>query len=306
MKVIFITGAGRSGSTLLDLILGELDQCFSIGEFRGFFKNFLRKKTLCSCGEYYERCNFWSEVIYRVFNKLEFTSAELEFLYRLRKIVEHIPIINRKKQKTYFQKYNSEIKKFKEIYYKLYNQIFEITGCQIIIDSSKLPQYLLILNELNIETCLIHIVRDSRAVAYSWLRNKFDFGSNQLMKKHNPVTSARLWLMYNLQIEKIKKYYFNYYLLRYEDFCLSPLDKIKEAFKKFNININNLGKITDDTNTFKIKKEKHLVGGNPIRYKVKDTLKIKCDNEWQNKLKFKDKFLVTLITFPLLKKYQYI
>ena len=34
MTIVFIGGAGRSGSTLLEKILGNLDGCFSAGELR--------------------------------------------------------------------------------------------------------------------------------------------------------------------------------------------------------------------------------------------------------------------------------
>ena len=34
IKVVYITGAGRSGTTLLDILLGELDGFFSAGEMR--------------------------------------------------------------------------------------------------------------------------------------------------------------------------------------------------------------------------------------------------------------------------------
>jgi hypothetical protein len=35
--VAYIVGSGRSGSTLLDLMLGRLDGWFSMGEFRHFW-----------------------------------------------------------------------------------------------------------------------------------------------------------------------------------------------------------------------------------------------------------------------------
>ncbi len=63
VKVLYILGAGRSGSTLLSNILGQLDGFQSVGELFYLWENGLLKGGLCGCGEPVLQCPFWSEVL---------------------------------------------------------------------------------------------------------------------------------------------------------------------------------------------------------------------------------------------------
>ena len=60
--VVYIAGYGRSGSTLLDLLLGRLDGWFSMGEFRLFW-HALRDHWNCGCGREVAECPIWSAVL---------------------------------------------------------------------------------------------------------------------------------------------------------------------------------------------------------------------------------------------------
>ena len=62
-KVLYITGVGRSGSTLLGLILGHGPDCFVAGELYGMFwprRPFHRMQEGCFCDR--KDCTFWSQV----------------------------------------------------------------------------------------------------------------------------------------------------------------------------------------------------------------------------------------------------
>lgn len=48
-KVLYICSAGRSGSTLINLVLGSHSQCMSLGEIEHLPKN-IALNTPCSCG----------------------------------------------------------------------------------------------------------------------------------------------------------------------------------------------------------------------------------------------------------------
>ncbi|MEM2768827.1 MAG: sulfotransferase, partial [Candidatus Pacearchaeota archaeon] len=296
-KIIFIAGAGRSGSTILDIILGEGENCFSVGELRQIFLYFLPKESLCSCGNTYKTCRFWSEVLFNVFGKNDFSSAEINVLSKLHKIVEKIPILNSRNQYNYIKKFTSEIQEFKDIWKTLYQKIFEVSGCDIIIDSSKTPQYLLILKDMPFKVYLLHLIRDPRGVAYSWTKKKYEVGIYRYMKTHHPFTSAREWLIRNFKIERLKKFFNENYLLKYEEFCKAPLILLEDIMKKFDL------KLFPDfikDNTILIKKKKHLLGGNPVRFLNNNFIEIKCDERWKKDLSFGNKIMVSLLTFPLI------
>jgi hypothetical protein len=53
---IYIMGRGHSGSTILDLLLGNASQVQSVGEF---ISGVDRYDALCSCGQKFRDCDFW-------------------------------------------------------------------------------------------------------------------------------------------------------------------------------------------------------------------------------------------------------
>ncbi|MBA3432215.1 MAG: hypothetical protein H0U16_12145, partial [Actinobacteria bacterium] len=50
LKVLFIMGWTRSGSTILDNLLGEVEGFFSTGELHYLWRRGLLEGRLCSCG----------------------------------------------------------------------------------------------------------------------------------------------------------------------------------------------------------------------------------------------------------------
>lgn len=60
-KTICIVGAGHSGSTLLDLLLGSNSNICSIGEI-GNWDHYIEEDKVCSCGEPTSQCEFWADI----------------------------------------------------------------------------------------------------------------------------------------------------------------------------------------------------------------------------------------------------
>src|SRR5580692_3233646 len=61
--VLYIAGTGRSGSTLLASLLGEVDGVFSAGEVRYLWQRGLAESRLCGCGVPVRECLIWSRVL---------------------------------------------------------------------------------------------------------------------------------------------------------------------------------------------------------------------------------------------------
>lgn len=169
-SLIYIAGVGRSGSTLLDTILGEGKNCISIGEFRQFWKSFILKNGLCTCQKNYKNCIFWKQILRELFGNNENIKNIAIYYYKLQKIVERIPLINLKKQKEYISKYHKEINEVEKFLRKIYNEIIKFSKAKVIIDSSKMPHWLIVLKRFVPNLMVIHLVRDPRAVAYSWTK----------------------------------------------------------------------------------------------------------------------------------------
>jgi hypothetical protein len=65
MGVVYISGYGRSGSTLLDVLLGNLPGVVSLGEVGSLSRRWARGER-CACGATLDTCPFWSAVVARL------------------------------------------------------------------------------------------------------------------------------------------------------------------------------------------------------------------------------------------------
>src|SRR5687768_409663 len=68
VKVLFILGWARSGSTLLDQILGTEEGFFSTGELRWIWLRGLVQQRNCGCGRRVVECPFWTAVLERAYS----------------------------------------------------------------------------------------------------------------------------------------------------------------------------------------------------------------------------------------------
>ena len=67
MKVLYVAGSGRSGSTIVDNILGQLDGVGRVGEVRFLWERGMLEDRTCGCGAAFSACPFWRAVLERAF-----------------------------------------------------------------------------------------------------------------------------------------------------------------------------------------------------------------------------------------------
>ena len=76
LKVLNITGWGRSGSTILGSILGSCKDFFFGGELRNIWKLSLLDNRLCGCGVPLKECSFWKKVFNSAFGSIDNVDAK--------------------------------------------------------------------------------------------------------------------------------------------------------------------------------------------------------------------------------------
>ena len=132
-KVIFIAGPGRSGSTLLDMLLGQINGFYSTGELRFIWSRGFAQNQVCGCGKPFRECEFWSEVVKKAFGGFE--AVDHTRLEELREPAE------RRVSKGLSTRIESELlasyKEYFEACINLYRAIHKVSGCEYIVDSSK-------------------------------------------------------------------------------------------------------------------------------------------------------------------------
>jgi len=305
IKVLYIAGWGRSGTTILDNILGQYNGLLSTGEIRYIWQRGLLENRLCGCGTPLRECTFWRNVLDPVVGndqaKIEYMAYWTENGLRSR----HIPMLvfpgvgNR---------LISRIDTYRYTLASLYQEVKKRSESQVIVDSSKFPTYGYILDSIpNIDLYVVHMVRDPRAVAYSWIRKKEmkDRGSNKYMRGHSPIESTFFWLLWNSTIEALwkKNGPEKYILLRYEDFVQDPKGTTEHILDMVGVSTQENTPFVDQ-NTVKLSPT-HTVSGNPSRFSTGE-VKIKPDDEWKEKLDARSKLLITSLAMPMMHHYGYL
>lgn len=304
VKIIFIGGWGRSGSTLLDLILGQLKGFFSVGELIYIWERGFTENQLCGCGEKFRECGFWSKVVKEAFGSFQnVNSKEIDELQHSISRRYNIIQLN-----SYLRtnNYDEKLERYSQILKKLYSAIHKISGCKFIIDSSKKSSYGYILNAMsNIDLYMIHIIRDCRAVTYSWQKKQISrpeiHWKKEYMPVYRPIQNIKYWNLENTLMLMAKYFNKNYTLLKYEELVCDPQNALSEI-------LTNLGEqmpSNDFLNNSRIDLGlNHTVAGNPMRFQ-RGIIDIRPDVEWQEKLDKRQRLLVNVLCWPLLLRYGY-
>ena len=62
--IIYIMGTGRSGTTILEVLLGSQDKVVQAGEITHIFKDGIQRSIACACGSLAEKCPLWGSVLF--------------------------------------------------------------------------------------------------------------------------------------------------------------------------------------------------------------------------------------------------
>ncbi len=273
IKVIYCMGSGRSGSTLLNIILSNHSKIFGAGEINSI-QRINQEKFNCSCGNRFVECDFWGGVMDK-WKKAEQKETPAETISKIHGIDNFKSPIAWIKYLLNYPFQSRFFKNYLESTYNFYKAMIEESGRPVIMDISKNPLRALVLNaHPKIDLRLIHLVRDGRGVA--WSINKYD--KTDIRQK--PVWRAALfWTVINLQANFVRKRVKDSGLVLYEDLVKFPEKTI-----------NSIAQIADVDPTSIIhslkgnlaQEESHIMAGNKLRRQRNITLKL--DTKWKENL----------------------
>jgi hypothetical protein len=302
VKVLYIVGMGRSGSTILANSLGEVDGFFSAGEICYMWRNNLVENRLCGCGAPFRECEVWGRVLERAFGGSENVDPremmrELSAGARTR----HLPLMLSGSGR---RRLADRMRPLLNNTGALYKALAEETGSRVIVDSSKEPAYGRALGMApGIDLRVLHLVRDPRATAYSWSKKKPqpDSPDREFMVQFSPFKNSWMWDSWNGAAEALWGRDKSRYLrLRYEDFVADPrssfgriLDLLDEDAEP---PLAGEGEVKLGVS--------HTVSGNPNRFQT-GSVALKPDTEWMREMDHRDRGLVTALTYPMLRRYGY-
>lgn len=294
IKVLYIAGVGRSGTTLIDRLLGELDGFVSVGELRHIWTRSYQDNQLCGCQNRFHECETWKSISARAFPK-GLTDNDLHKVIELQKTLNRLRMLHRLNSSPLNPQLASYINRF---LFPLYRAIHEEFPGHVIVDSSKIPSYVYILSKCGfIDLSVIHVVRDPRAVAFSWLRKKTRpevTERDEYMPTISPLRISIIWVLFNSLIKRLGNVLgkTHYHRVSYEDFTQAPYRRILEL-SKF-MGKNNGSQLFQDSHSVLLGPN-HSVSGNPMRFKT-GVVAIKNDEQWKSAMHKFDKFVVSLLT----------
>jgi hypothetical protein len=306
-KVLYVVGWGRSGSTILDNLLGEIDGFFSAGELTYLWKRGLLRGRRCGCGVPVARCEVWSAVLERGFGypasgdidpsrvvEWQEATTQLRHTWRLLRARPDEP------------PRSPALRAYLGATRRLYVAIAEVTGARVVVDSSKRPPDAAGLRLMaEIPAYYLHLVRDPRAVAYSWERKKArsDSQGPAEMVTHGPVDSTLNWVAWNAAAESLRRRVApeRWMSLRYEDFIANPRDSLVAILNFVGADSSSLP--FEDDHTARLGTN-HTASGNPSRF-ASGLVKLRSDDEWITRQARLSRLVTTTLALPLLGRYRY-
>lgn len=305
--VLYIAGTGRSGSTVLANILGEVEGVFAAGEVRYLWQRGLTEGRLCGCGLPVRECPVWSRVLSSAgqLDDPERAGAIVSMLQRTGRIRNLPAVIAGTLVPRLDPAESHALAPARAALGDLYAAIAEVTGCRVIVDSSKLPAYANVLAATpGIDLRVVHLIRDPRGAAHSWASKKTlaDGAARAHMEQIGPAKSAVLWDVWNLAGGVLFKGGADRYLrLRYEDFVADPPGTVRSILAMVGMQDADL----PFANAHEARTSpNHSVAGNPDRLRH-GVITLRSDDRWRAAMAPRNRRLVSALTSPLLLRYGY-
>jgi hypothetical protein len=293
-RVVYVAGTGRSGSTLVAQLLERRAAAVHVGELRYVWERGVGANHLCECGRPFRECPFWTAVLARAYgDDGSATAARIAALApradRIRHAVTSLVRVP--------PDLRSALDEYRALLAPLYDAVAAEAGVDVVIDSSKDPSYLYVVGALGLDLATLHLVRDPRAVAYSWTRTRVRpeiHWQVEYMRTIAPRRAARNWLVYHAAIEAFTRRHPPSTRLRYEDLVRSTESSVAAVGTALGLPERSPGGEVSG----------HSISGNPIRF-GSGTVTVRADDEWRSALPTADRRLVTAITAPLLRHHGY-
>ena len=293
-QLVYITGSGHSGSTLLDRLLGSHPDISALGEVHRFSLGLHRdeKPFRCDCGKTIGACSFWTEALTNVAMRTGLDPVELRETLQT---TDH-RVLKRPSGENYFnaqtnyrflpaqpEKYILTLTprilapilesvgflgrqlEYARKSHTLFEAVSDITGASTIIDSTKNPVRMRALQlTAPYGFKVIYLSRDGRAVTNSRIKRQ-----SITMEK-----AAKIWVAENRKVRVVLRAMREIEVLNvnYEMLCNSLEQEMKRIFQFLGLPNCPVNLTT----------ERHAIGGNPSRFNVRKSVVV--DDKWRDEL----------------------
>lgn len=323
---LYIAGRGRSGTTLLNTLLGNHTDICAVGELANFSLQCFRDENtrwqgLCGCGKRPFNCPFWTQVIQRIEQSFSLdlrndpfawrmSDVGVEEEYRSRTIIR-APLVAARHRlwrvirsaqylgspviQAVMKAYKPQAQWVRNRCFAV-SQISDVSGCSIVADTSK--DYMGMRDVYDygsLPTKIIYVTRDCRGNVWSKLRTV----ESEATRRRLIVENAEDWVKINSRIlralDSVRQE--DQIHIRYEDICRSPAKTMSEVLTFVGLDYSE--KILEIGEN-----AEHTIAGNRMRFSGKNA-GIKEDFSWQDNLHDEDLSVIRSICAPLATRLGY-
>jgi hypothetical protein len=306
VKVLYVLGIYRSGTTILSNLLGQLDGFCSVGELRATWRELRDPAGLCGCGELLASCPFWVEVLETAFGSVSAATEQSISMKRWQDEVlgqthtwTRLPSVLLRKRLDISS--SDPLSRYGATLARLYQAVAEVSRAEVIVDSSKEATDAALVGLLpGVEATFVQIVRDPRGVVNSSLRRQPD-GMDTLSSWRHSAYTAMSWTAGNLAGAAVRRNggAASTMLLRYEDFTAAPVGTLQNIAELMGVQ----SRVRAEGDTVAVSPP-HTVAGNENRFEA-GPVRIQQDVQWRTSLHRLNRATVTALCSPLIARYRY-
>lgn len=302
--VLFIGGMPRSGSTLLDLLLGQLPGYCDVGELYYLWTSGVVRNELCSCAVPFHDCEFWQRVGKNAFGGWD--RVDVRRVLELQRSVDTTAGLLRARA-TRSQRYDRDVGEYLSLLEPLYRAVADADGSRVVVDSTKRPStgYLLARSQ-RLDLRLVHLVRDPRGVVNAW-RRKVPIpertGPRPHLKQRSMRQILRRWITVNVMIDRLGADCVRSERIRYEDLVADPAQWLRVATSVTGVPAGDdeLAFLRDGSVR---RVPSHTATGGRVRM-LTDPLRLELDERWREELPAWRRTVVRTAAGPLMRRYGY-
>lgn len=308
VRVLLVAGTGQNGATLLSRVLGRIPGFCPIGEIGHLWDKALIDGRECGCGSSVRTCPLWSAVGDEAFGGWDRVDAKRvtalrgSLLFRRRPLPHPfaLPFILRPALSSH---YRDKLREYGELMERLYRAVASVSGARVIVDSMKVPAHVYAMSlRPTIDGRVCHLVRDPCGVAYSNVKVVKRQGESYRVRRR-PAKAGLRWTWVNGSFEVLARHGVPTQVVRYESLVRHPREEIRRLVDFAGVQVQETALDIFDGNVVQLSDD-HLVAGNRMRF-ASGTIELRVDDEWTRRLTAGQRRSVSLLTWPLARRYGY-
>lgn len=267
MRILYLVGDSRSGSTLLQHLLSLQPGVHALGELRRLGE-MSRASEPCACGAPLDECEFWCAVCGETSAAQRTTEqAPMGLTWRISMFREVAairagllpagPLFRRRNHIAAAE------------CFRLYEAVARETGASLLIDNSKEPDHFLHMRASypdHVEPVFLH--RDGRGIIWSKMRRT---GASA-----KTAIDGYIWMQRLIETARRAIGLHKATELLYEDLCRDPARELERLLSPHKIPV-------DTTDLSDLPDLRHDIGGSPT-FKGAERREIKLDERWREEL----------------------